>query len=268
MKHQFLHVEVFGFKPNRNRRHSRHGIDGILGEAGRVPGYIPHIKGKPDVRNLYGESFTELRRRLLDIYVSARDQAGRHLRSTASILVSGVVSFPHEWTEFLSQPILNSTYRNWVSQTINWLKVFHGNALRKVVEHRDERFPHLHYFVVPDNEPDGIFTLDQAHIHPGRYRKRLVHEQGGSNQEGNIHYKAGMREMQDDYFASVSSFFGFKRISIAPTWRFTRKQVLMGLHTQARFRKMQEVLSSQGPGSQSDNESVDLPSSDRNSPDW
>lgn len=261
MTYQFLRLEVYGFTSPSNKRNERYGIDQVLGEAGRLPGHIPHLLKPPDVRNLFGESFAELRQRLLNIYVSAFDRSGRPLRNTAALLVSGVASFPYAWGDMLDRADLVTLHAQWQAETLAWLREFHQDSLRKVVEHRDEPFPHVHYFVVPDPAPDGFFTLALPRVHPGRHEKRLVMERGGSNQESNIFYRMGMRKMLDAYFQDVAIRFGFGRKSLTPTRRFTRGQVRLGLHTATRYRKSQEALFDRGGGQLSGDPPEELPGS-------
>jgi hypothetical protein len=90
----------------------------------------------------------------------------------------------------------------------------YGDQLKAVFAHVDERFPHLHFWCLPD-DPSADATL----LHPGKVAKRevearLKHE-GAPPREavaaGNRALKAAMRAWQDSYHRAVGAPLGMRR---------------------------------------------------------
>jgi hypothetical protein len=80
----------------------------------------------------------------------ARDAAGRRLRQDGAALLATVISYPVEWAALQADADTMTCYCAWRADTLGWLKAEYGTALESVVEHTDDRFPHLHAFAVPE----------------------------------------------------------------------------------------------------------------------
>jgi len=75
-----------------------------------------------------------------------------------------------------------------------------------VIEHTDEKYPHLHFYVVPDAEERF------EDVHEGRRAALEVKARGGLKGPQNAAYKAAMRVWQDDFSKQVASNFGLTRL--------------------------------------------------------
>lgn len=77
---------------------------------------------------------------------------GRNCGHDAPVLLAGVISYPErgeDWQEFKET-------------ALEWLKGEYGDNLVSVVEHQDEKHPHLHFYAVP--KPGQAFN----DLHQGR----------------------------------------------------------------------------------------------------
>lgn len=77
------------------------------------------------------------------------------------------------------------------------------------MEHDDEEFLHLHFYVVPKLLPSG--QLDLPAFHPGRAMKAAAAEAGASKKNQDCAYRRGMERFQDDYHFAVGRLFGHAR---------------------------------------------------------
>jgi hypothetical protein len=94
--------------------------------------------------------------------------------------------------------------------TVDWLSVTFGVHLASVVEHRDEKHLHLHFYLLPRLQEGGRLDLDE--FHPGRRMKAAALEAGASLKDGEAAYRAGMSRLQDDFWWSVSKMFRHRRL--------------------------------------------------------
>jgi hypothetical protein len=70
---------------------------------------------------------------------------------------------------------------DWRTTTTDWLRQRFGEYLISVVEHSDEEYPHLHFYLVPKLLPD--LQLDLLRFHPGRGMKAAAAEAGASKKD-------------------------------------------------------------------------------------
>jgi hypothetical protein len=78
-----------------------------------------------------------------------------------------------------------------------------------VVEHIDEGRLHIHFYIVPDLQPD--LRLNVPEIHPGFRMKYDAAEAGASKKDQDAAYRCAMSRWQDEYWYDVSRDFGHKR---------------------------------------------------------
>ncbi|MBO1360942.1 hypothetical protein J2D73_14220 [Acetobacter sacchari] len=98
----------------------------------------------------------------------------------------------------------------WQRGTVRWLQRQFGAALRSVIRHDDESYPHLHAYVLPTTP-----NMRAADLHPGARAKRRAMDAGASNKAGDIAYKEAMRLWQDSYWQDVGARCGLERIGPA-----------------------------------------------------
>jgi hypothetical protein len=218
---QFIHHGGYGRTPGRGRK-SHETIEGVTAEAGRVPGNAPHVRYPQQPRILYGIRPTEVGQMALRLSYMARDRQGRRFKCDGVVLAAGVVTYPipvANMGEFASD---YDTYNLWVSRTLEWLLIQHGASLVSVVEHTDEGQLHLHYFTLPQIEPNGRLNFDPAHA--GRSALNAAVERKLQPAAQQAAYICSMTDYQDRYHRDVSKFFRHERCGPR------RKRVERALH--------------------------------------
>ena len=205
---QFLHIARYG-------RHARKSgsrwatISGIVAEAARVPEACTHVASPLPIRILYGSRPTDIVAEAEHLSRTARDTRGRLLRSDGGILVAGVASYPTRLALVQEDPIDRDFLGRWESETVDFIGQTFGTALRYIVAHDDEEFPHLHFGALPELAPDQ--TLNWRSAHPGIYAARSIATKGGTKAEQNEAYVSAMRDLQDRFYADVGSVVGHAR---------------------------------------------------------
>ncbi len=147
--------------------------------------------------------------------------SAKRMRKTAQnrqVFASGTCSYPKPWLFIADSPFLKE-YEDWKSECLNFLKMEFGNDLFHVLEHRDERYAHLHFFVMPKLKPDGSICLT---AHPGRYSNELNWKLNPSVKREK--YKQAMRDLLNRFYQFVSSKFGFSRKSENVRKRVSRQK--------------------------------------------
>jgi hypothetical protein len=186
-------------------------IEGITREGARVPSASKHIRYPGEPRILHGRSPLEAG----NLATERADQAFDHgcrrrrLRRDGIALLAGVVSYPVPRQSVDEDPCDQDVYGWWRAMTVDWLVMQFGDHLHSVVEHADERFLHLHFYVVPQLQPN--LRLNLNHIHPGERMKTDAAEAGACKKFQDAAYRSGMSRWQDDYWFEVGRNFGHDR---------------------------------------------------------
>jgi Plasmid recombination enzyme. len=126
----------------------------------------------------------------------AKDVKGRKLRIDAPVLLAGVISYPREgedWQEFKET-------------ALEWLKGEYGDNLVSVVEHQDEKHPHLHFYAVP--KPGQAFN----DLHQGRAASAEAKRNGEPKAAQLRAHNKAMRAWQDRVYTGVCRKFGMARL--------------------------------------------------------
>ena len=206
---QFVHVECYGRQAGKGKAGGR-TIGDVVAEAEREVGACPHVNRPEPPTLLHGVMPSEASRIAEERAAGAVDAKRRKLRKDALVMLAGVASFPATMDECKADPEKMAAYQAWRSDTIAWAKAEYGDALKSVVEHTDEKHPHLHWYVVPELGNDGRMSVDS--IHPGRKAAAESKAQGAVKGEQNRAYKQAMREFQNRYFAAVGMRHGQTRL--------------------------------------------------------
>lgn len=106
-------------------------------------------------------------------------------------------------------------YKAWIQLNIRWLKQMFGERLVSVIEHTDEKHPHIHAFILPIGDP----ACSARELNPAWLIKEEVEALAKSNKHpakdavkmGNAAYRARAREIQDDYYKAVGEPVGLTR---------------------------------------------------------
>jgi hypothetical protein len=139
----------------------------------------------------------------------AKDVKGRKLRIDAPVLLAGVISYPREggdWQEFKET-------------ALEWLKGEYGDNLVSVVEHQDEKHPHLHFYAVP--KPGQAFN----DLHQGRAASAEAKRKGEPKAAQLRAHNKAMRAWQDRVYTGVCRKFGLARLG-PKRQRLTRSEYM------------------------------------------
>lgn len=207
MSAQFLHIAIYGRRRRKGgRRHET--AQGMLNEAARMPSASQHITNPIPPRLLYGREPEEIARSVLELSATSRDSRGRKLRSDAGLLMCIVASYPVPLAKMSDV----EQFENWQKFALDWLQLTFGDHFAGAVLHQDEPYGHLHGFVLPPQMADGQLAWEK--IHPGRRAKRKALAAGASSRDQDRAYISAMRQLQDDFYAAVSSQFGHDRLTV------------------------------------------------------
>lgn len=139
----------------------------------------------------------------------AKDVKGRKLRIDAPVLLAGVISYPREgedWQEFKET-------------ALEWLKGEYGDNLVSVMEHQDEKHPHLHFYAVP--KPGQAFN----DLHQGRAASAEAKRKGEPKAAQLRAHNKAMRAWQDRVYTGVCRKFGMARLG-PKRQRLTRSEYM------------------------------------------
>lgn len=194
MSYQFIHMETYSRKPNKQGQSTSF----VLDEAMRVPSASHHVTSPLPPVQLYGMSVPELRELHDRLATEARTTNAkgqtRSIRKDQHTLMTMVISHPGV-----------GDVEQWQEDSISWLKERYGSELKTVVRHDDETYPHLHAYVIADD-------LKAKNLHPGAVAKAEAIAAGQDNKAGDRAYRKAMREWQDDYWQRVGMKNGLARI--------------------------------------------------------
>lgn len=212
---QFVHFGAFSRKGNKHGQ----STDFIFAEVERRPDASLHVSspsppeivfGLPisDIRTLHDERASEAK----DFMKNGRSRA---IRSTQQTLATVIASHPYTVAEARADPSKSAEVAEWEHRTVQWLKDQFGSQLVSVVRHTDERYCHLHCYILPENT-----MMKAAAIHPGHIAKTTVIAGGARpgedektlNKRGDQAYRAAMRNWQDHYHQHVGAPCGLTRI--------------------------------------------------------
>jgi hypothetical protein len=224
MPSQFNRLSRYGVAPRKGAA-AWSNIAGVTAEAARVPSASNHIGEPIEPNMMFGVGPLEAGAIALQRAASARDAIGRKLRKDGCALLAGVASYPIE--RKMIDAVDRDAYALWCQDVLAWLQRQFGDHLMSVVEHSDERFPHLHYFVVPMLNENNRLNVNE--LHPGCRAKAAAEAAGAGKKAGDSAYRAAMRGWQDDFHCEVSAFhrhdrFGPKRMRVSrQQWQMERE---------------------------------------------
>ena len=222
---QFLRVEKFAVVSPRGKS-GGNNIAKVAHGAVRTAGYCPHIEQPEPPILLYGVSpldaaarAQEWARQQTDHYhhISCSTPLTRKFRADKPCTVVGVISAPPEW-------LPDERWAQFCSASLAWLKRKYGeDRLCSLLEHRDERWLHMHFWVVPHlgETFSAIHQGEKALDKVGRKAARVIRDAA---------YKKAMSQLLDEFSLAVGSNFGLARETVNGTRRsredWQRKQYL------------------------------------------
>ena len=185
------------------KRGDKGNVSDVIGEALRDDGNCRHVDEPQAPTFLIGDADTV---RALAVEIDEKCERvkaskGRAVRKDAHVLLAGVASFPESL-----QAAEPETYALWESLTLAWLQGKYGDNLRAVLRHDDEKYPHLHFFVL-SRDP---MAYDAKALHDGHVAV-AVSGVPSMTKEGGAIYNDAMRDFQSDYYAKVGHPCGLHR---------------------------------------------------------
>lgn len=232
MNSQFIHIEVYSREEpaakTRNKQTTNHRSDvrhttvsGVLSEMKRDKGFTSHLDDIHEPIVLHG-SIDALERSIERYEAEHRtvDKNGKEkkLRKDACVLLAGVISLDREDQEI---------WEDYKAKSIKYLKTKYGKNLKCVVEHTDEKNPHIHFYVV--SKPGHDLNL----LHDGKKAVSLLSKEEKKKQHLSVYTKA-MISFQDDFYSKVSNAFGLSRTGENPRERLRSRPDYL------RFKKRQQ----------------------------
>lgn len=205
--YQFIRIESYARVGSRQERsatktkaariEAKWSASDIAAEADRQPGACDHVEApRPPTYHL-GGPVSSVVAEAETWATTQRDPRGRKLRSDSPVMLAGVVSLPGD--RLADWP----AYRE---ATITWLRAKYGDRLRCVVEHLDEKHPHLHFYAVP--LPGESFDR----LHEGRQAAAQAKAAGALKGDQNAAYRQAMQLFQDGFAQAVAEPHGLARI--------------------------------------------------------
>ena len=195
--YQFAHIDGYARQGGKTKTGRVLSAQQIADEAERRPGAHPHVKEpKPPIQR-FGVTPSEAVQQATAWAEQAVDPRGRKLRIDGLCLGAGVVSVPENLPDEL--------WPEYRDAMIGYLKTKHGDRLKSVVEHTDERHRHIHFYLVP--LPGESFGA----VHPGVAAARASASRGERKGLQRLAFNQAMRAWQDEIH-SVSADFGLARI--------------------------------------------------------
>lgn len=195
MGFQFIHIEAYSRvgSQQKNQTKKRSASD-IAGEAERMEGYCDHVSNPKAPAILYGVSPSSAVKQATAWADTVKDSIGRGLRKDALCLLAGVVSISNDDA---------SSWEDHRDRSVNWLKAKFGDRLISVIEHTDEKHPHIHFYCVP--KAGEKFS----ELHPGHKASSKVKD---IKSKQNAAYIEAMRQFQDDFHKDVACKVGLSRL--------------------------------------------------------
>lgn len=218
MGYQFIHLEAYSRKADSKGR----SVDWVLAEARRDPEASLHVETPTPPELVHGVSLDQL----ASLHTELADDATttlksgktRRIRKDQKSLLTVVASYPTPLKEVTANLAEHESLKSWEQRTVEWLHSLYGDDLVSVVRHKDERYPHLHAYILPKSDPE----LRALRMHPGHEAKRRVmdsHPTSDSkkdlNRIGDRAYRDAMRGWQDSYHKAVGVPSGLTRLGPA-----------------------------------------------------
>jgi hypothetical protein len=225
-KSQFMHLELYSRTGLNYKNVKKTSAAGVVKEAIRLEGFCSHLEegGYQPQKPTYlfsqnDKTLDEHYKELEEKVAIEKDALGRKIKADKNILLAGVVSFPkplvtknsdakNQWTKDDDE-----NYDLFKVASLEFLQKKFGDNLMCVLEHTDEEYPHLHFYIA-----DKKKVSNTPRLHPGQ-AKNIEHEKKSKSENVSVNkkqmsadYKLAMRNFQDEYFNQVGIYCGFDRL--------------------------------------------------------
>lgn len=225
---QFANIQTYSQKENK----AGNSISQIIAEATRDEEFSLHVDAPQPPRILLGDPSTfaddhaaHVADRRTVVTMADGSERRKAIRKDRHTMASVVVSYPVPHSG-ISDDEARAKLARWEARNIQWLRKKYGSQLKVVLGHDDEEYPHLHAWLLPDND-----DADAKMLHPGKAAKLRVEEAAKADgielrtavKMGNKAYRSVMKGWQDDYHAAVGVPEGLTRMG-PKRQRLSRKQ--------------------------------------------
>lgn len=216
---QFMHLQSYSRKANAGGQ----SVEQVLAEASRVPEYSKHVTDPRPPSLVYGVTADQVCRLHdemvaaggVDVTLKDGRTAQRGIRKDRHTLMTAVASHPLPTHLVNTRADARAEYERWRDHNLAWLKAQFGDKLVSVIEHWDEKHPHVHAYILPLDDP----ACSARHLNPAWLAKEEAmevarasgHDDKATLKLGNAAYRARAREIQDDYFEHVGVPCGLTR---------------------------------------------------------
>ncbi|CTQ73637.1 plasmid recombination protein [Roseibium alexandrii] len=218
MGYQFIHLEAYSRKADSKGR----SVDWVLAEARRDPKASLHVECPAPPELIHGINLDELAalhdERADVATTTLKNGKMRKVRRDQKSLLTVVASYPTPLKEVTENSAEHESLKSWEQRTVKWLQSQFGDDLMTVIRHTDERYPHLHAYVLPGSDQE----LRALRMHPGHEAKRRVMDSDSNpsrkkevNRLGDRAYRDAMRRWQDSYHKNVGVPSGLTRLGPA-----------------------------------------------------
>lgn len=210
----FIRVETYSREVAHMAKGKKTTSGAVIAEATRQEGFTGHIDEVAAPTLIYGIDPVEAYDEALARLELERTEKGAKYRKDATVLLGGVASY-YKPREAVNNDEDKVIIEEWKKRTIDFLKLEFGTNLRSVIEHHDEGYPHIHFYIIGDK------VGETRKLHPG-----MKAEQGIENKSERLKaYGTGLTTFQDNYYSQVSAYVGMNRTGPSGTGvHLTRKQ--------------------------------------------
>ena len=196
----------------------------MLGEVMREPEFSQHIDNPELPTLIYGVDVPALKimhdemldSRKTSVMVKGKERK-RAIRKDRNTLMTAISSFPVPVADLDKDATgeIRRRYEKWIKLNTDYLKQMYGDQLKSIMQHTDEEYPHIHAYILPDEDP-GAYAIN---LHPGEVAKAEAAKTAKAdgvegdqiNKIANTAYKAEMRKWQDSFYESVGAPCGLTR---------------------------------------------------------
>ena len=245
--YQFAHMQTYSRKGNSNNRSSTD----VLLENSRTPGNHPHVENARPPNLIHGADPADVIPMIDHRIEQAKAKlrfTGKRIQVNTHILNGAVYSHPMETAQLkIADEKSRKAYLVWRKLACEFaIKDAEKNGMEvvSIVEHLDEKYPHIHALAIPKLTDDNP-RLDAKECHVGHRAGKQAYDttltqakqqgvsladakKSATNAQTSA-FKDAMRDWQDNYFAEVGKPCGLARLGPARSrmpraeWKKTQK---------------------------------------------
>lgn len=250
----FLHFQTYSRKANA----AGNSVAQVIAEALRRPDFSAHVENPQPPRVVLGipATFEDDHAAHVEARSTEVKRKGKTyrkgIRTDRHTLATAVASYPLTHDQIAAGgDAAAALHREWEAATVKWMQDRYGDQVKAVLAHEDESHPHLHFWLLPDDQDARADTL-----HPGKVAKRLAEDEaraaGLNDREavrvGNIALKAAMRDTLEDYWREVGQPLGMTRDGpkrqrlTRAEWKARKEEAMRQAEALRRARGAEEVV--------------------------